>query len=179
MFRTLMSVIRQKKRTKQENQQETAKLNAVNQIADEEKIKTEKLKEFKKKEGKLTNEITAVQQLLLAGNSKLTDALKKKDNAQVVVAQAMLSIASSKLSITQMELTNIIAELHNIKRPAEHGSVDQRSKKQTVNTTENSSRESATCVLSKSKIPAAAESSKLSTKRPAAINRWDGTVPAA
>ena len=55
----------------------------------------------RKKEGELTNELTAVQQLLSEGNSKLTDALKKKDNAQVVVAQAILSSASSKLSITQ------------------------------------------------------------------------------
>ena len=42
----------------------------VNQIADEEKIKAEKLKELKKKEGELTNELTAVQQLLSEGNSK-------------------------------------------------------------------------------------------------------------
>ena len=69
-----------------------------------------------------------MQQLLSESNSKLTAALKKKDNAQVVVAQAMLSSASSKLSITQTELTDIMAELHIIKRPAEHESVDQRSK---------------------------------------------------
>ena len=89
-----------------------------------------------------------MQQLLLEGNSKLTDVLKKKYNAQVVVAQAMLSSASSKLSITQTELTDIMAKLHNIKRPAEHKSVDQKSNKQTRSTTENS-RESAPCVLSK------------------------------
>ena len=147
----------------------------VNRIADEVKIKAEKLK---KKEGKLTNELTAVQQLLLEDNSKLTDALKKKDNAQVVVAQAMFSSASSKLSITQTEMTDIMLELHNIKRPAEHDSVDQRSNKHTVNTTEKSTRESATCVLSKLKIPAAGESSKSGTKRPA-VSRSDGTVPAA
>ena len=72
----------------------------------------------------------------------------------------MLFSASSKLSITQTELTDIMAKLHNIKRSAQHGSIDQRSKKQTVNTTENSTREYATCVLSRSKIPAAGESSK-------------------
>ena len=89
----------------------------------------------------------------------------------------MLSSDSSKLSITQTELTDIMAELHNIKRPAEHESVDQRSKKHTVNITEKSTRESATCVLSKLKIPTAGESSKSSTKRPA-VSRSDGTVPA-
>ena len=71
-----------------------------------------------------------------------------------------------------------MAELHNIKRPAKHESVNQRSKKHTVNITEKSTRESATCVLSKSKIPAAGESSKSSTKR-LAVSRSDGTVPAA
>ena len=60
----------------------------------------------------------------------------------------MLSSSSSKLSITQAEVTDIIAELHNIKRPAEYESVDQRSKKHTENTTEKSIRDSATCVLS-------------------------------
>ena len=60
------------------SEQEAAKLKAFNQIADEEKIKAEKHKELKKKEGKLKNELTAVQQLLSEGNSKLTDALKKK-----------------------------------------------------------------------------------------------------
>ena len=90
-----------------------------------------------------------MQQFLSEGNSKLTDALKKKDNALVVVAQAMLSSASSKLSITQTELTDIMVELHNIKRLAEHESVDQRSKKHTVNTTEKSTRESAKFVLCK------------------------------
>ena len=58
------------------SEQDVAKLKVVNQIAEEEKIKAEKLK---KKEGKLTNELTAVQLLLLEGNSKLTDVLKKKD----------------------------------------------------------------------------------------------------
>ena len=147
-------------------------------MADEEKIKAEKLKELKKKEGKLTNELTVVQLLLSEGKSKFTDALKKQDNAQVVVAQAMLSSASSKLLITLTELTDIMAELNNIKRPAEHESVDQRSNKQTVNTTEKSNGESATCVLSKSKIPAAGESSKSGTKRPA-VSRSDSTVPTA
>ena len=90
----------------------------------------------------------------------------------------MLSSASSKLSITQTEFTDIMAELHNIKRPAECESVDLRSKKQTVNITEKSTRESATCVLSKLKIPAAGESSKSCTKRPA-VSRSDGTFPAA
>ena len=71
-----------------------------------------------------------------------------------------------------------MAELHNIKKPAEHESVDQRSKKHIVNTTEKSNRESATCVLSKSKILAVGESSKLGTKRPA-VSRSYGTVPAA
>ena len=52
------------------------------------------------------------------------------------MVQVMLSSASSKLLITQTELTEIVAELHNIKRPAEHESVDQRSKNQTVNTAE-------------------------------------------
>ena len=94
------------------------------------------------------------------------------------MAQALLSSTSSKLSITVTELTDIMAELHNIKRSAEHESVDQRSKKQTVNTTEKSTRESATCVLSKSKIPAAGKSSKSDTKR-SAVSRSDGTVPSA
>ena len=76
--------------------QEAAKLKTVNQIADEEKIKAENLKELRMKERIFINELTAVQELLLKGNSKLNNALKKKDNAQVVVAQAMLSSASSK-----------------------------------------------------------------------------------
>ena len=54
---------------------------------------------------------------------------RKKNNAQVVQAQAILSYASPKLSTTQTELTDIMAVLHNIKSPAEHESVDQRSKK--------------------------------------------------
>ena len=91
-------------------------------------MKAEKSKELKKKE-ELSYELIAVQQLLLEGNSQLTDALKEKDNAQVVVSQAILSSASSKLSITQAELTDIMAKLHKIKRPAEHGSVDHRAKK--------------------------------------------------
>ena len=119
-----------------------------------------------------------MQQLLSEGNTKLTDAFKKKDDAQLVVTQAMLSSASSKLSITHTELTDIMAELDNIKRSAEHGSVDQISKNQTVNTTEKSTRESATCVLSKSNIPVAGESSKSGTKRPA-VSRSEGTVSAA
>ena len=104
------------------SEQKAAKLKAINQIADEVQIKAEKLKN---KEGKLTNKITTVQQLLSEGNSKLTDAFKKKDDAYVVVAQAMLSFASLKLSITQIKLTDIMTELHNIKRPAKHESVDQ------------------------------------------------------
>ena len=52
------------------SEQEAAKLKAVNQIADEEKLKLKNLKKLKKKEGKLTNELTAVQQLLSEGNSK-------------------------------------------------------------------------------------------------------------
>ena len=71
-----------------------------------------------------------------------------------------------------------MTELHNIKRPAEHESVDQRYKKQTVNTTEKSTRESAKCVLSKSKILAAGELSKSCTKRPA-VSKSDGTISAA
>ena len=71
-----------------------------------------------------------------------------------------------------------MAELHYIKKLAEHESVDQRSNKQTVNTTEKSNRESATCVLSKSKILAAGELSKSGTKRPA-VSRSDSTVPVA
>ena len=70
-----------------------------------------------------------MQQFRLAGNIKLTDALKKKDNTQVVVTQAMFCSVSSNLLIIQTELTDIMAELHNIKRSAKHGSVDQRSKK--------------------------------------------------
>ena len=60
------------------SEQKAAKLKAVNQIADEEKIKAENCKELKKQEGKCVNELTAVQQLLSKGNSKLTDALMKK-----------------------------------------------------------------------------------------------------
>ena len=119
-----------------------------------------------------------MQQLLFKGNSKLTDALKKKDNTQVVVAQAMLCSASSKLSITRTEMTDIMPVLYSIKKPAEHESVDQRTKKHTVKTTDKSTREWATCVLSKSKIPATGESSKSDTKRPA-VSRSDGIVPAA
>ena len=71
-----------------------------------------------------------------------------------------------------------MAELCNIKKSAEHESVDQRSKKQTVNNTEKSTRKSATCILSKSQIPAAGKSSKSDTKRPA-VSRSYGTVSAA
>ena len=86
-------------------------------------MKAEKLKELKKKEGKLTNELCSSY-----CQKVITNYFGGKDNAQVVVAQAMHASASSKLSITQTELTDIMAELHNIKRPSEHESVDQRYK---------------------------------------------------
>ena len=175
MFKMLMSVIKQKKRMKLENQnRKPLNFNWLIKLLMKRILRLKNLKNLRRK----TNELTVVQQLLSEGNSKLTDALKKKDKAQVVVAQAMLSSALSKLSITQTKLTGIMAEFHNVKRPAEHESVDQRSKKQTANTTENSTRESATYVLSKSKIPAAGESSKSDTKKPA-VSRSYGTVPAA
>ena len=119
-----------------------------------------------------------MQQLLSEGNSKLTDTLKKKDNAQVVVVHAIISFALSKLLITQTELSNIMAELHNIKRPANCGIIDQRPKKQTVNTTEKRPKKPTTSVLNEAKILAVCDSSKSSTKR-SAESRSDDTVSVA
>ena len=117
-----------------------------------------------------------MQQLLSEGNSKLTDALKKKQcTSSSGSSHAFLCIIKAIDNTDKIDWYYGRNSQHL--KPAEHESVDQRSKKQTE-IQQRKVLESATCVLSNSKIPAAGELSKSGTKR-SAVNRFDGTVPTA
>jgi hypothetical protein len=81
------------------------------QHVDAEKARKENLKHLREREANLEVELKATQKLLAEGNSRLTDALKAKDQASISVAQSILQTAAAKMTKCQAQLSAVMKEL--------------------------------------------------------------------